>query len=333
MRRNQQSGAFTGKGAAILLAAALFAVSLLGFTILKYDPQTGSTYSPQTDVQAAAPGDWAANLYAIELPGIKIDTNKVRASLSDPDWPMPTPTQAESSGSEVTPIVTTKTGPVIMLYSTHSDECYKKVDGEVYAELPNSNTVNKNFNILKVNSTLSGLMANTYKLPIYFNNTDHELGKYYTTSYERSLQTIEKAKKSYSTLAVFFDIHRDSAGSGGTDDSITIDGKKCAKIMFVVGTGQGLTGTGFSEKPNWQKNKALADLLTAEINKIAPGLCRPVRVKTGRYNQHVSDAALAIEIGHNKNTLQEALNTVPYLAEALFNVLTQKLDIKTVAVQ
>ena len=332
MQRNRQPGAFSGKGAAVILAVALFAVSLLGFTILKYDPQTGSTPDPQTDVQAAAPGDWAANLYAIELPGIKIDANKLRANLSDPDWPVPTPTQASSSGSEVTPIVPNGTGPVIMTYSTHSNECFRKVDGEVYADLPNSNTVNKNFNILKVNATLSGLLANTYKLPIYFNNTDHEQGKYYTTSYERSLQTIVKAKKSYGTLAVFFDIHRDSAGSGSGDDAITIDGKKCAKVMFVVGTGEGVTGAGFAEKPNWKKNKALADLLTAEINKIAPGLCKPVRVKTGRYNQHVSDSALAIEIGHNKNTLEEALNACPYLAKALYNVLTQELDIKTVAV-
>ena len=102
--------------------------------------------------------------------------------------------------------------------------------------------------------------------------------------------------------------------------------------MFVVGTGEGKTGTGFAVKPNWKQNKALADLLTAEINKIAPGLCRPVRVKSGRYNQHVSDAALAIEIGHNKNTLEEALNAAGYLAKALANVLTQKLDIKTVSV-
>ena len=45
--------------------------------------------------------------------------------------------------------------------------------------------------------------------------------------------------------------------------------------------------------------------------------CRGVRVKTGRYNQHVSDAAVAVEMGHNQNTLQEVLNSVPYLAKAM----------------
>lgn len=47
---------------------------------------------------------------------------------------------------------------------------------------------------------------------------------------------------------------------------------------------------------------------------------RNIRVKTGRYNQHISDQCLLVEVGHNANTLEQALNAVEYLAEAIAQV-------------
>ena len=112
---------------------------------------------------------------------------------------------------------------------------------------------------------------------------------------------------------MFFDIHRDSSGPAGVGDVVQVDGKDCAKIMFVIGTGEGKTGQGFKVRPNWQSNKKLADAIAAEL---------------GRYNQHVSDAAVAVEMGHNQNTLQEVLNSVPYLAKAMATVLTRDYGIQ-----
>ena len=47
---------------------------------------------------------------------------------------------------------------------------------------------------------------------------------------------------------------------------------------------------------------------------------RNIRVKTGRYNQHISNQCLLVEVGHNANTLEQALNAVEYLAEAIARV-------------
>ena len=44
---------------------------------------------------------------------------------------------------------------------------------------------------------------------------------------------------------------------------------------------------------------------------------RDIRVKTGRYNQHISNQCLLIEVGHNSNTLDEALAAVEYFAAAV----------------
>lgn len=44
-------------------------------------------------------------------------------------------------------------------------------------------------------------------------------------------------------------------------------------------------------------------------------------VKTGRYNQHMSESAVLIEVGHNENTLEQALNATKPLAKAIAAVL------------
>ena len=57
------------------------------------------------------------------------------------------------------------------------------------------------------------------------------------------------------------------------------------------------------------------------MERIKEGFTRPIRVKSGRYNQHVSDMCLLIEVGHNANTLDQALNTAKYVALALSRVI------------
>ena len=46
-------------------------------------------------------------------------------------------------------------------------------------------------------------------------------------------------------------------------------------------------------------------------------------MKTGRYNQHIGQLSLLIEVGHNANTLEQALHAVPSLAESLALTLAE----------
>ena len=46
-------------------------------------------------------------------------------------------------------------------------------------------------------------------------------------------------------------------------------------------------------------------------------------VKNGRYNQHLFTPSVLIEVGHNLNTLDEALASMPVLAEALADLLKE----------
>ena len=45
-------------------------------------------------------------------------------------------------------------------------------------------------------------------------------------------------------------------------------------------------------------------------------------MKSKRYNQHVGRCIL-LEVGHNLNTLDEALATIPYFADALAGLLLE----------
>ena len=49
-------------------------------------------------------------------------------------------------------------------------------------------------------------------------------------------------------------------------------------------------------------------------------------VKDGRYNQNIGVFSILVEVGHNQNTLAEALDSVPALAEAIDALLIEKTN-------
>ena len=158
----------------------------------------------------------------------------------------------------------------------------------------------------------------SYGIAVIHDTTDHEPPKL-ATSYSRSLKTMEKYRDKYPSITMYIDLHRDSFGKNPTEpaDFVTINGRQCARLMFVVGTGKGATGTGYGQMPDFDSNYALADRITNTLNGIDPGLTRDIRVKPGRYNQHISNQCLLVEVGHNANTFEQALNSIDYLAAAI----------------
>ena len=101
---------------------------------------------------------------------------------------------------------------------------------------------------------------------------------------------------------------------------VIINGERVAKLMVVIGTGEGIMG-GFNERPNWKENAKLAIKLTNKLNELYPGLAKDVYYKTGRYNQHISTNAILIEVGSTLTTLDEAERASKYLAEAISQII------------
>ena len=90
----------------------------------------------------------------------------------------------------------------------------------------------------------------------------------YSNSYKASRLLLEQRIIEYPTLKYFIDIHRDSLKKEKT--TITIDDKKYAKILFVVGL----------EHKNYEKNLKLANILNERLKRINPCLSRGIYKKS-----------------------------------------------------
>lgn len=209
--------------------------------------------------------------------------------------------------------------PKVLIYHTHTKEGYFPTEQYDYEPDRDWRNQDDSMNIVTVGERLAEQLRNVYGIEVIHDTTNHEPPKL-ATSYSRSLETMLYYKEKYPSITLFIDVHRDAYGDPVIPaDYIVIDGKEVARIMFVVGTGKGATGTGFAEMPDFASNYALAKRLTEYLLKIDEKLARNIRVKAGRYNQHVSSTCLLAEVGHNANTLEQALNAADYLAAAIAN--------------
>jgi len=210
--------------------------------------------------------------------------------------------------------------PGILIYHTHTTEAYTWVEGQDYEDQGDWRTPNNDYNIVKVGEMLAEALRERGFYVVH-DTTDHEpprLG----TAYSRSLKTVEEHLATDPNIGLIIDLHRDAYNAGIDPLTVTVEGKACARIMAVVGTGEGREDLQFSVKPDWEPNLALAEAVTAELEAVCPKLTRPVRVKVDRYNQHLGDRAMLLEMGCNTNTLEEVLNAVPHLAEAILRAFS-----------
>lgn len=120
---------------------------------------------------------------------------------------------------------------------------------------------------------------------------------------------------------LYIDLHRDAIASTSTiKRTVNIGGEDVARFMVLIG--KGTTG-GYSQTPDWEANLVYADRITESLNRQCVNLARDVKIKTGRFNQHVAEGCVLIECGMNTNTLDEVLAGIPYLAQAIADALAE----------
>ena len=211
-------------------------------------------------------------------------------------------------------------GPRVLIYHTHDTEAYTQTPKYTYKPSGDWRTEDQTMSVVAVGEELARILNEDYGIMTIHDTTCHEK-PLITTAYTRSLETMERYKEQYPTLEMFIDLHRDGVPAEGyEDDYIMMEGTETARLMFVVGTGQGKNGNAAEPLPDFESNYALALGLTEKLLSYNERFTRNVRVKTGRYNQHVSSKCILVEVGHNANTLEQALAAMPYLARAIAEV-------------
>lgn len=209
-----------------------------------------------------------------------------------------------------------KKGPKVLVYHTHTSESYVLKQSQMGKKGVPSFNSDSRYNVVRVGEELSRNLKK-YGIDVLHNGTVHDAVR--DAAYGPALKTVQKYTKSYPSIKVFLDIHRDAADSPNKLRLVkSIKGKNAAQIMFVVGT------SGKLPHPDWNENLKFALRLQQKLNEKYPGLARPIWISNNRYNQHISDEALIIEIGGDGNLLSECLESTKYLAEALNEVMKKK---------
>lgn len=205
-------------------------------------------------------------------------------------------------------------GPSVLIFHTHTTESYSKVYKFLEGDEPGWDMNPKN-NVVRVGAELSEKLKKTYGIDVIHNGTIHDHPSY-SGSYNKSLNTVQSILKSYPSIKIVIDIHRDGLSENKQLRTVkNINGVNVAQVMFVVGTNQ----SGLYH-PNWKQNLKLAIYLQNKLNSWCPGLARPINLRAGRFNQHVSAGALLIEVGGDGNTLEEAIASTAFLARAIGSI-------------
>ncbi len=198
--------------------------------------------------------------------------------------------------------------PLIYIYSSHDTEEYDSTLLETY---------NIKYNVTIGGYILSDYLAD-YGIPSYVETESmvdylNANGLNYNHSYYASAHYIEQRLAEYPSIKMIIDLHRDAIPRSAS--VVTIDGKPCAKVIFIVAI----------LYDGYEKNVELAEKVNAAL---PAGLSRGLSKgngwgANGVFNQNMKDGALLIEIGGQENTIEEVANTLEYVAKALFEVVKE----------
>ena len=127
----------------------------------------------------------------------------------------------------------------------------------------------------------------------------------------------------YPSIAYVIDLHRDEMAEE-TRLVMDLDGRPTARFMFFNGLSRTKkTGNiAYLYNENLQDNLAFSFQMQLKAAEYYPGLTRKIYLKGYRYNMHLRDKYLLVELGAQNNTVEEAMNACDPLAHILDMVLS-----------
>jgi stage II sporulation protein P len=136
-------------------------------------------------------------------------------------------------------------------------------------------------------------------------------------SYIASRYFLNKVYEKYPNLDLYIDLHRDATSYDIVHTSI--DGKDYARVLFVIGL----------ENHKYQSNLDITNKLNNIILSTYPDLTRGIMKKEGPgvngvYNQDLNSNVILIEIGGDKNNIDEVNNTLDIIAKVIERYINEK---------
>lgn len=206
----------------------------------------------------------------------------------------------------------TGNAPTVLIVHTHATESYTRQPGEIYEEDSDYRTFNPSYNMLSIGEELTRVLT-AGGISVLHDRTLHDYPSY-SGSYDHARKTIAAYLEAFPTITMVIDLHRDALDFE-TDPQLTtlaqVDGNRSAQLMLVTGTNQNLAFD------HWEENLAVGVKLTAVLEKMYPGITRPIQSRPQRFNLDMTPGSLLVEVGANGNTHQEALTAVRALGAAI----------------
>ena len=290
------------KRAARLLAGSFVLLCLLS-------PAQASMFADVTPTPAPSPTPYAPAPVETPIP--------TATATAVPGFSLEIVTTNEKASADETPFR-------VLIYHTHTYEAFTATEQYPYTSTEKWRTSNSQRNVVALGAYLTELLTQAGV------SVTHDTSAFepptLSSAYERSLSMLEERTQNGEKYDLYIDLHRDAYSEGNGPNTVEKDGETIARLMFLIGKGTGQTGAGYDIKPDFDSNHTIAQLLTNRLNIQLENLCRAVKVKSGRYNQHIAPCCVLIEVGNNRNTLEEALRAMPYLCNAICSLADGQIE-------
>ena len=196
--------------------------------------------------------------------------------------------------------------PAVLILHTHTTESYTR-QGEDYRETSPWRTLEEDYNMRSIGKLVAEQLENQ-GIPVILDESVHDYPSY-SGSYTRARKSIRENLKENPSIRLVLDLHRDAAGEGGKQmrTLATVAGEPSAQLMIVIGTNH----------EQYEENLSLGLKLHVQLEQQAPGIMRPLQLRSQRFNQDLSAGALLIEVGAAGNSHKEAQIAATQLAEAI----------------
>lgn len=204
--------------------------------------------------------------------------------------------------------------PTVLILHTHATESYTQT--EDYTESSGYRTLDEGYNMVSIGELVAQRLEEA-GIKVIHDRTAYDYPSY-SGSYNQARQAVVRHLEENPSIQLVLDLHRDAMEDGdGNQLSYTheTDRGTAAKLMIVCGS-----DAGGLDYPNWRENLGMGIRLQAVLEQRTPGLCRPLSLRTGRYNQDLFSNMLLIEVGSAGNTRQQALVAAEELADAIIAI-------------
>jgi len=208
--------------------------------------------------------------------------------------------------------------PQVLIYHTHSSEMY------LGAQAASGNYQNAHYVFSSNNDTkITGIMEvgnhlaealRSQGIGVIHSTAIHDWPTL-SSSYVNSERTVKAILAQNPDIRFVFDVHRDA---NVPDRTVVINGRQVARVLLVVATAQDIP----QSHPHWEENYQFALEFYRTAERMYPGLMRPMQIRRdARYNQHLHQNSILIEIGSVENTIEEALLAAELVATVIAEML------------